>query len=109
MKNKILYLLLLSSTFTGLSASRNDFTEKYSVEPELQDILDDHTDELYKRLKKTHHGMKKHGVWKFDWLPGEYYVKYGLARIRGMEKMNKCIEEHDLNLLTTPDKKNFSP
>ncbi len=103
MKN-IIYLLVLSSTFINLSARRDDFIEKHSVEPALQEILDDHADEIYKCLKKIHHGSKNHGVWKFKWLPG-HYVKYGLARIRGMEKMKKCIKEHDLDLLTVPDKK----
>ncbi len=95
-----LTLLLIAST----QASKTDFIEKYSVDSELQALLDDHVDEIARRLKKVHKGQQKHGVWKFDWLPG-YYVKYGLARIRGMEKMKKCIETHDLHLLTVPDKK----
>ncbi len=104
MKRNLIYLLVISSITTGLSASRDNFMRKYSVDPELQEILDDHVDEIYKRLKKIHHGTKNHGVWKFKWLPG-YYIKYGLARIRGMEKMKRCIEEYDLDLLTVPDKR----
>ncbi len=76
----------------------------YMVDQELEEILDDYVDEIYEKLKKIHHGSRNHGVWKFEWLPG-YYIKYGLARIKGMEKMKKCLEQHNLNLLTVPDKK----
>lgn len=76
----------------------------YLVNEELQAILDNHADEIYQKIKKVNLSTQKHGAWTFDWLPG-YYVKYGLARIKGMEKMKRCIKEHDLNLLTVPDKK----
>ncbi len=89
-----------------LSAHRRDrYVERYSVEPEIAAILDRHSDQVFKCIKSIHKTrLQKHGVWQFDWLPG-YYVKYGLARIDGMERMNKCIERNDLDLLWVPEKK----
>ena len=54
--------------------------------------------------KKIDTTTQWHGVWQFDWLPG-YYIKYGLDRIRGVERIRQCIETHNLDLLTTPDKR----
>jgi len=105
---RVIFTLVLGLVSVNLAASREDrYQELYLVEPEIAAILDQHVDELYAKVKKIHPKtvrINRLGVWKFDWLPG-YYVKYGLDRIAGMEKVKKCIEEFNLNLLTVPDKK----
>ncbi len=103
MKQYILLLITVAS-YHQITPKSNISLASYMVDQELEEILDDHVDELYKRLKKIHNGSRNHGVWKFEWLPG-YYIKYGLERIIGMEKMKRCIKHHNLNLLTVPDKK----
>ncbi len=76
----------------------------YMVPVELQELLDDHSEELTALVKKVHKTRyQKHGVWQFDWLPG-YYVKYNIARVINREVVARCIEEHDLDLLHIPPK-----
>ncbi len=80
-----------------------DRLQEYAVDPALAEFLDRHSDEIYYKLKETHDGRRKWGVWTFRWLPG-YYVKYGLARIAGREKILDCIQRHNLDKVTVPDK-----
>jgi hypothetical protein len=95
-------LLIVGATY---GHSRDHYIESYSVDPEIAAILDLHSEEISKKLQKIYASRwQKHGVWQFDWLPG-YYVKYGLSRIDGMERMKKCIKDYNLDLLTVPDKK----
>lgn len=82
-----------------------EFISRYSVDPALKNILDQHAYEIEDKLDKlAHRGLKEHATWQFDWLPG-YYVKYNLSRIRGMERIKRCIEENNLDLLGVPDKR----
>ncbi len=90
----------------GLTVSIDCYIEQYSVDQEIAPILAHHADEIQEQLENIHRGTKKHGVWQFDWLPG-YYVKYGLARIAGMEKIQRTIERCNLTALTVADKRVF--
>jgi len=103
---KHLYLLApLLVVGAAYSHTRDHYIEHYSVDPKIAAIMDRHSNEVSKKIKKINQSrMQKHGVWQFDWLPG-YYVKYGLARIDGMELMKKCIQDHNLYHLTVPNKK----
>jgi hypothetical protein len=105
---KQLYLLALAPLLIVRSVSSHDrdhYIERYLVEPEIAALLDLHSDDVSKKIEKIYESRtQKHGVWQFDWLPG-YYVKYGLARIDGMERMKKCIKDHNLDHLTVPNKK----
>ncbi len=78
--------------------------ERYAVDSDIEAILDAHSHEIYKKIKKIDSTIQWHGVWQFDWLPG-YYIKYGLERIKGVERIRRCIETYDLDCLTTPDKR----
>ena len=93
-------LSLIILVLSGTLAARQD----YAVKSDIQAILDDHSEEINKKIKKIYNGARMHGVWQFDWLPN-YYVKYGLARIKGLEHIQACIEKYNLTSLTTPDKR----
>jgi hypothetical protein len=81
-----------------------DFIKKYSVDSVLQQILDIHADEIASKIDEMKlKGIKKHGVWTFDWLPG-YFVKSNVDRIYGLERMQKCIENHNLDMLAIAEK-----
>lgn len=103
MKNISCILLMSGTLFSGYAhAARN--LASYGVEPEVKAILDEHSHEVYQKISKIHDTIQWHGVWQFDWLPG-YYVKYGLERIKGVERIRQCIETYGLDKLTTPDKR----
>lgn len=103
---------LLFLLFSSLLAATSDeaFIQKYRVEEELRAVLDAHCEEIETALTEFNQRdvkkrkIKKHGVWKFPWLPG-YFVKYNLDRIYGMERMLKCITKHNLDLIKLPDKR----
>lgn len=82
------------------------FIQKYEVDPELKNLLDEHHQDIVAHLKYfAKHGLPKSPtVWQFKWLPG-YYVKYNLARIDGMERIKKAIKDHNLDLLDVPEKR----
>ncbi len=106
MKHLTLSLLLISGIAHSSEAARNilEHIEQYAVDSKVAAILDTHSDSLFSRLKNVDKHGGQHGVWTFDDLPG-YYVKYGLSRIWGMELMRQVIEDHNLDLLTLPDKR----
>lgn len=93
-------LALVSLTLRG----QEHYLDRYPVDPEIAAILDEHSDEIAQKLDQVDAGSKKHGVWTFDWLP-DYYVKYGLARIAGVEKMQEAITRFGLSSLTVADKR----
>ncbi len=95
----ILSILTLSASTRGV-----DIFKTYAVDREIKSILDMHSDEIFAKIKKVHTTTQWHGVWQFEWLPG-YYIKYGLDRIKGVERIRHCIEAYKLDLLTTPDKR----
>ncbi len=97
-----LFIILLSSALC--SAGTDHFIHTYAVDPAIVPILDDHSKILAKKVAETHRDSQKWGVWQFDWLPG-YYLKYGLARIIGLEKMQKAINSHNLEKIEVPDKR----
>jgi hypothetical protein len=110
---KITHLLcLVFLLFSCLLAAESEgaFISKYAVGEDLKAILDDHSEEIEAALKEFNQRdtkkrkIKKHGVWRFPWLPG-YFIKYNLDRIYGMERMLKCIKRHNLDLIKLPDKR----
>lgn len=103
MGKSISFLFSFSIAFT-ISAS-TDFRKKYEVNEPLKKVLDEHAGAIAHKLKEVRSWkLKKHGVWRFSWLP-DYYVKFNLARIHGMEKMKSCIAAKNLDLLKLPDKR----
>lgn len=78
--------------------------QKYEIEPHIKAILDEHSQEIAEKIESVHTTTQWHGVWEFPWLPG-YYVKYGLERIKGVERIRKCIIKNHLDGITTPDKR----
>lgn len=64
--------------------------------------LDSHASELKEFLKKCNNGMG-FNVCKKEWLPG-YYIKYGIQRVNNAEKLKAIIKEHNLDLLSVPEK-----
>ena len=109
---KVTMLFLVSALIVGgcqtikaLSQADREFIDKYRVDPEIEAILDAHAQEIAKKLSKiARSGRQEHHTWVFDWLPG-YHVKFNLARIHGMERMQRCIEKFNLDLLGVPDKR----
>ena len=107
MNKLLLNGLLTLSLITGTThAVRNilEHMETYAVDPKVAASLDTHSQTLFRKLRSIDRHGGQHGVWQFDWLPG-YYVKYGLSRIWGMELMQQVIDDHNLDLLTLPDKR----
>ena len=105
MKLKVLLLLGIAIDLSALSEKEKAYIEKYSVDSEIQATLDEHHEQITKKIKNfKKSGNGKHGVWTFPWLPG-YYVKYNLERIYGMALMNHAIKMRNLDLLTVPDKR----
>jgi hypothetical protein len=84
--------------------AQSSYLTKYLVTKDIQAILDAHSIEIAQKLQQKDSESQKHGVWQFGWLP-RYYVKYGLARIRGMELMNEVIKRCNLSSITVPDKR----
>ncbi len=102
---KIFIILLLLGIGHDTFSSEEVFIKKYSVDKDLQEILDDHCEDIAYEMKHfLKAGRCKHGVWTFSWLPG-YFVKYNLDRIYGMERMQRCIEKYNLDLIALPDKR----
>jgi hypothetical protein len=100
----ILCIFSVSRAFS-LSPTDEEFITRYAVDPSLAEILDQHSQEIAQKLEETYKKpTKKHGVWTFEWLPG-YYVKYNLARIKGMERMRECIQKNNLTFIRVPDKR----
>ena len=91
---------------SALSAgTEEEFIAKYAVDPEIAEILDKNViaiEDHLNRIKRNH--ITEHETWTFPWLPG-YIVKFNLARIYGMERMRRCIEKNNLDLLGLPDKR----
>lgn len=89
-----------------LSPEQRDFVNRHTVPSELKKILDQHTSDLTRIIRKcnnAYHCKVSYGVKEFDWLPG-YLVKYNMSRIMGAEKLRACIEKHNLNLIKIPEK-----
>ncbi len=78
--------------------------EQYLVDQKIAEVLDEHSDIIAQKLLEVDSGSKKHGVWRFDWLP-DYYIKYGIARIVGLEKMKEAMERCHLSSLTVANKR----
>jgi hypothetical protein len=99
------YALLVLSIYGTAQAS----AEKYSVTTHLVDtkirkLLDEHSDLLCSLVDTVHQTpYQKHGVWKFDWLPG-YYIKYNIKRLFMRERIASCIAKNNLDLLYIPRK-----
>ena len=105
---KIFIILLLLSISHDTFSSEEAFINKYSVDKDLQEILDNHYEDIsYEMRRFLKPGRCKHGVWTFSWLPG-YYVKYNLDRIYGMERMQRRITKYNLDLITLPDKRIYN-
>ncbi len=85
-------------------SAQEHYLERYAVDPEVIALLDAHSELLAAKLAEVEDGSKKHGVWTFEWLP-HYYVKYGLARIAGLEKMQEAINRCKLTSLYVADKR----
>lgn len=101
----LLCIISLTSTVSAQAQSEADFIKKYLVDPEVAAILDSHHEEIDKVLKKAHEsGRTLHTTWNFPWL-SDYMVKINIDRIYGMEKMQRCIEKHNLDLIMVPDKR----
>lgn len=80
------------------------FIAQHMVSRDIADKLDEHCQELGRladNIAAT--PFQKHGVWKFNWLPG-YYVKYNVSRLTKRELLNACIQEEKLHLLQAPEK-----
>ena len=97
-------LLIGSILLASPLVAQEYYKERYKVDQEIAQILDAHNELIAAQLTQVESGSKKHGVWTFTWLPG-YYVKYGLARIAGMEKMQQVIDRCKLTSLYVADKR----
>ncbi len=100
----IILLCTLVSIRCGRSASY--YIDTYAVDPSIEVLLDAHAHTLARKIDKLHGKRLRHalGVWQFDWLPG-YYVKYGVERIKGVDRLKRCIDNYNLTLLAVPDKR----
>ncbi len=97
--------ILPASTYrTNIRQSTPSYEKSYPVDPTIATILDTKAPMLSKMAAEVHKSSQKHGVRQFEWLPG-YYVKYGLARISGMEKMQEVIDRCNLTDVTVADKR----
>ncbi len=103
MKCGALSLLLISSQITQ-AYTILDHIEQYLVDQQVAKILDRHSSSLFTKLKNVDKHGGQHGVWTFDDLP-DYFVKFGLSRIWGMELMQQVIDTNHLDLITLPDKR----
>ncbi len=97
-------LFIGSIVLTNLLHSNDRYIKSYPVDPEVGAVLDTQANELSDLMVAIHKRSKKHGVWQFECLP-DYYVKYGLARISGMEKMLEVIDRCNLDCITVADKR----
>ncbi len=106
LKSLLLTLILfMSHALISNSQSELAFIAKYKVDPEVEHILDSHHKELAYALKKAAKmGRSTHMTWNFPWL-SDYMVKLNIDRIYGMEKMQRCIDKHNLDLFVMPDKR----
>ncbi len=104
----LIFLVLANITsVNALSERKEALIKKYAAPQHIIDILEQHTDFFLKIIHECTMGdcKKDYGnlVWQFDTLPG-YYVKYGVNRIKGLEKIRECIETFNLNRLTVSKK-----
>lgn len=79
-------------------------TSSQSFQP--QNILNEHVEELQSLLSKYNsHSSARRGinVSTKPWLPG-FFIKYGVERVINAERLKKVIEEHNLDLLSVPEK-----
>jgi len=106
MKKIYLFLSLTAISLTCRAETDEDaYIRKYAVDPEIAAILDAHHDDIARVLRKAADaGRTEHTTWNFPWLPN-YMVKLNIKRITGMERIKKCIEEYNLDLITVPDKR----
>lgn len=104
---RLLLLCIVTVTSGALAQSRSEaeFIKQYLVDPEVAEILDNHHEEIDQVLRKAHEsGRMQHTTWNFPWL-SDYMVKLNIDRIYGMEKMQRCIDKFNLDLIMVPDKR----
>ena len=103
-RNLILFLVLID--VQSFSYSRPVKPEKQYVHRDIKAILDEHSSEIIRAVKQMKKPRKKYrdGVWNFSWLP-DYFVKYDVSRIEGMNRIKHCIKKNKLHLITLPDKR----
>lgn len=98
-------LLILSNVLSVQCRSEEEFIKKYLVDADVAEILDSHHEEIHRVLKQAReNGRTQHTTWNFRWLP-DYMVKLNIDRLYGMEKMQRCIEKFNLDLIMVPDKR----
>ena len=98
----VLSVASITYILRGVSPDDKVLIQKYSAPQEIVDVLSEHTDFFLNVIHKCSVGNYRKDfrplVWQFDSLPG-YYVKWGVGRIRGMEKIQECIDTFDLSCL----------
>lgn len=100
--------------------SNNAYIREHTVSPELKDILDAHRKDIKKfikhcdeysckkmnsrELRKLPGSLEKHTkAWQLPFLPG-YFLKHGITRIEGAEKIRAAARSYGLNRITAPEK-----
>ncbi|MBS1987154.1 hypothetical protein JST99_04455 [Candidatus Dependentiae bacterium] len=81
------------------------FRKDPALPPEVFATLTEHSDEL-KAFSDECGGYPLcggRGVRQFNWLPG-WYIKHGIERFENTKKLNRFIEEHNLDLISPQTK-----
>lgn len=108
-QNRIILLSLIICINGGLKAKLSEkdaaFIQKHALDKKLTAILDENKEHLASLIAPCNEKKCtiRHAVWNLPYLPG-YLLKWGTSRIRGVEIMRSCIEEHKLTHITVPDK-----
>ncbi len=112
------YILLVFSTVLcgksyateQLSAEDEAFIKKHRAPLSMVKALDRHTGKFSSIVEQCeqgschiYNGQERHLVWQFKNLSG-YFVKYGIDRIHGAEKIQQCIDTYGLDRLAVPKK-----
>ncbi len=105
---KYLSILMLCATQLIVSDPylEPEVYKRYLVDDTMKALLDEHSEEIIKAFKGNDPAvcLKKRRVYEFPWLPG-YLIKAYISRIIGIEKLKKCVKEHNLDLIVIPEKR----
>lgn len=63
----------------------------------IASLIDAKLDEVFEKFKEEGQSTS------FDWLPG-YFIKINQSRVAGAQALQKCIDDHKLNLLRVSEK-----
>lgn len=102
----ITFLIFIGGTSNLLNGSSRDSGKINALPSDIQKALDCHATELKDFLYACNNQPEARmgvNVCKKDWLKG-YYIKYGIQRVHNAQKLAAVIKEHNLDLLSVPEK-----